>query len=254
MGTLLNAIKRLANIDTSAADTLRTAEVTPRLPLLNGSNEMVGSAPLSSVAMFDGVFVYYFSSSADASKRYPRLIKPENWKASLGTPVGVVLTSGGKSLVIALDEATLKWSSADTTGTHPTYITSLALSAADFDGKANTALSAAYSQCAGSEYAPYFCTHYEKKNSDGGAEKGLLAGEWWLPSHGELILIYANMNKVNYALSVCGGTPLPAAGHWSSTELSSTYAWGVNVSNGSVHNHTKSSSSYHVRPVAALKR
>ena len=54
----------------------------------------------------------------------------------------------------------------------------------------------------------------------------LTAGKWWLPSLGEMFMIYANMTKINYALSlITGATQLVEDWYWTSTENSGTSAW-----------------------------
>jgi len=61
----------------------------------------------------------------------------------------------------------------------------------------------------------------------------------WIPSLGELALIFRNKKRVNEALRYVGGTELPNSWHWSSTELSATYAWYLGFSNGSLNGNVK---------------
>ena len=66
-------------------------------------------------------------------------------------------------------------------------------------------------------------------------------------------MIYANMRKINYALSLINGaTQLAETWYWSSTEYSATHAWGLNLSNGSAYCLTKASYQGRVRPVSAF--
>ena len=78
-----------------------------------------------------------------------------------------------------------------------------------------------------------------------------LADDEWIPSLGELAIIFKNKKKINEALAYVGGDELVDNWHWSSTENNATYAWYVNFSNGSVGNAYKYTS-YVVRPVCAF--
>ena len=78
---------------------------------------------------------------------------------------------------------------------------------------------------------------------------------WWLPSLGELFCIYANMRKINYALSLINGaTQLAETWYWSSTEYSAAHAWFLNLGNGNADGSTKASNKTGVRPVSAFLR
>ena len=81
----------------------------------------------------------------------------------------------------------------------------------------------------------------------------MTAGKWWLPSLGEMMMIYANMTKVNYALSLINGADqLQENWYWTSTEYSATGAWGLRLSNGYVNSITKASNTLRVRAVSAF--
>jgi hypothetical protein len=69
-----------------------------------------------------------------------------------------------------------------------------------------------------------------------------------------LLMIYAHMNQINYALSlITGATPLQRTWYWSSSEGSATNAWYLGLNDGPLHNwNTKSKYKYHVRPVSAF--
>ncbi len=85
--------------------------------------------------------------------------------------------------------------------------------------------------------------------------QGLTAGRWWLPSPGELMMIYANMRKINYALSLINGaTQLAEAVYWSSTESSATNAWHLGLDNGNANGSPKAATQRQVRPVSAFLR
>lgn len=199
-------------------------------------------------AMNDGVFIMFHRNSDN----YPLMAKPHKWasyQSSGEIADGVVVVEGGKIMVVAPTEALLYWSSADVSGGGKT--TSDRLTALDdWTGKASTAAQITHAECSSASYAPGYCAQYSRVNANG---KGLTAGRWWLPSLGELMMIYANMTKINYALSLINGaTQLAETTYWISTESSSTYAWILFFLNGAASNGTKAASQYRVRAVSAF--
>ena len=95
-----------------------------------------------------------------------------------------------------------------------------------------------------------WCNAYERINAGG---KGLKAGAWWLPSLGELYLMFANYTKINYALSkISGATLLSRQPYWSCTEHSAQHAWFLYFRDGSQGTYDKSSYQCRVRPVSAF--
>lgn len=125
----------------------------------------------------------------------------------------------------------------------------------DWNGKANTAATIKASKADAitntAQYAPGYCNLYSRANANG---KGLTAGKWWLPSLGEMFMIYANMTKINYALSlITGATQLVGDWYWTSTEDSAPNAWGLNLYDGGTRNWlTKASDTLRVRAVSAF--
>ncbi|MCI1778775.1 MAG: DUF1566 domain-containing protein [Bacteroidales bacterium] len=202
-------------------------------------------------AISDGVFIMYHLKQND----YPYMIKPENWTSKQNggeLAEGVVVVEGGKILVVAPTEADsggLLWSSAAVSAGGVT--TSNRLTAMDdWAGKTNTAAQITHSECNTESYAPGFCAAYSRTNANG---QGLTAGKWWLPSLGEMLMIYANMRKINYALSfINGATPLAEAYYWTSTEYSATTAWRLGLNDGYVNYTNKAPNHYRVRAVSAF--
>jgi len=196
----------------------------------------------------DGVFIMTHRKSDD----YPIMYKPHKWTAqqSAGEVAdGVVIVEGGKILVVAPTDEAMHWSSAAVSGGGTT--TSDRVTAMnDWNGKTNTAAQITHAECSSNAYAPGFCHQYSRVNANG---KGLTAGKWWLPSLGEMMMIYANMTKINYALSlISGATPLQETAYWTSTEGSAANAWGLYLSSGFAGSHTKASNALRVRPVSAF--
>ena len=196
----------------------------------------------------DGVFIMTHRKSDD----YPIMYKPHKWTAqqSAGEVAdGVVIVEGGKILVVAPTDEAMHWSSAAVSG-GGTTTTDRVTAMNDWNGKANTAAQITHAECSSNAYAPGYCANYSRVNANG---KGLTAGKWWLPSLGEMMMIYANMAKINYALSlISGATPLQETAYWTSTELSAPYAWHLGLGYGLASRNTKASGTLRVRPVSAF--
>ena len=219
------------------------------ISLANLKAAMMGGLDLN--ALEDGIFVMFHRKSDD----FPLMVKPHKWtsyQTSGEIAEGVVVVEGGKVLVVAPTESTttLLWSSAAVSG-GGTTTTDRVTAMNDWNGKANTAAQITHSEASGTGYAPGFCHAYSRVNANG---NGLTAGKWWLPSMGEMMMIYANMKKINYALSlIAGATQLSEVGYWTSTECSASIAWGLNLGTGNVSNlATKATTRILVRPVSAF--
>ena len=219
-----------------------------KVTLANLKASLLGGLNLN--AMNDGVFIMFHRKSDD----YPLAVKPDKWASYQNSgeiAEGVMIVEGGKILVVAPTEATLYWSSAAVSaGGKTTTDRETALN--DWTGKTSTAAQITHNECKTESYAPGFCASYERVNANG---QGLTAGKWWLPSLGELMMIYANMRKINYALSLINGaTQLAETWYWSSTEYSATYAWRLNLNLGYAYGYTKATLQGRVRPVSAFLR
>lgn len=212
---------------------------------------MIEAINANSLQMYDGVFIMYHRKSDN----FPLAVRVSDWPAlqSAGQIAdGVLLVEGGKHVVVAPTEASnvLPWSSKPTKVTNSdgsvsskgdgvqisgvTTTDDRLTAFADFTGKANTAAIIKASTTTNitntADYAPGFCNKYSRANANG---KGLLAGTWWLPSLAELTLIWANFDKINYALSkISGATQLQKTWYWSSTQGSAVNAWSLYLSDG----------------------
>ena len=240
--------------------TVTTVNTSQYIPLSDGSGNvtkitlanlkasLLGGLNLN--AMNDGVFIMFHRKSDD----YPLAVKPDKWASYQNSgeiAEGVMVVEGGKILVVAPTEATLYWSSAAVSaGGKTTTDRETALN--DWTGKTSTAAQITHNECKTESYAPGFCASYERVNANG---QGLTAGKWWLPSLGELMMIYANMRKINYALSLINGaTQLAETWYWSSTEYSATNAWGLYLNLGGAYGTAKATNQNRVRPVSAFLR
>lgn len=250
----------------SEQTTVTTVSTTQKFPMTdeNGKVTLISLANLKTAllsgmnlnSMMDGVFIMYHRKSDN----FPLMVKPHKWaslQSSGEIADGVAVVEGGKILIVAPTEAstTLTWSSAAISG-GGTTTTDRVTAMADWNGKANTASQISKSSTSAetntASYAPGFCNLYSRENANG---QGLTAGKWWLPSLGEMFMIYANMTKINYALSlISGATQLVETAYWTSTESSATGAWLLNLSDGSANGGTKASNTYRVRAVSAFIR
>lgn len=238
--------EKFAKVDANGKVTL--------IDLANLKTAVLGGLNLD--GMMDGVFIMCHRKGDDL----PIMVKPHKWKnlQNAGEIAdGVVVVEGGKVLVVApteADSAGITWSSAAVSGGATTtydYVTAMN----DWNGKANTASIISKSTSAAvtntSAYAPGFCNLYSRVNANG---KGLTAGKWWLPSVGEMAMIYANMTKINYCLSlISGATQLLNNWYWTSTESREAEACGLGLNDGNLVTWcAKASGKGRVRPVSAF--
>ena len=257
------AVKKTKKLSGQA--TVTTINTDQKIPVTdaNGKVTLISLANLKTAllagmnlnGLYDGIFIMYHRKSDD----YPLMVKPHKWTSLQNSGEiadGVVVVEGGKILVVAPTESTSKltWSSAAISG-GGTTTTDRVAAMNDWNGKANTAATIKASKADAitntAQYAPGYCNLYSRANANG---KGLTAGKWWLPSLGEMFMIYANMTKINYALSlITGATQLVEDWYWTSTEGSATNAWHLRLSDGSTGNwYTKASGTLRVRAVSAF--
>ena len=97
--------------------------------------------------------------------------------------------------------------------------------------------------------AAYYCKTYNKGNRS-----------WYLPSSGELRLIYRHLDEIQNALETVGGQKLITTWdegvpvYWSSTEGSAALAWDLYLTNGGIHWDFKVSDIGKVRPVSNFRK
>ena len=204
--------------------------------------------------IYSDVAILYYGNS-DNVLRLAKVDKWESLEAGGEIAQGVVIFSGREQLVIAPNgSGRIPWSSERKSAPGATQTTSRRTAINDWEGESNTAaiISASASDFITDTiyYAPGYCNLYARANTAG---NGMTAGKWWLPSSGELILMRAHLEKINYALSkISGANPIPLDSHWSSTQHSAKHAWYQYMSTGGLYSHYKNTS-YHARPVSALQ-
>lgn len=235
---------------------ITTMESTDRIPIIdsNGKFERISSANFAAtnkLCSIDDVMDNVFIMCHRKRDNYPVAFRPSQWTAEQNNgevATGVLLIDGGRKLVIAPTETSLYWWSSNSAGGATTTGDRM-VAQEDYNGKSNTSK---IITTLGSDtgYAPGYCYGYSRVNANG---VGLKAGTWWLPSLGELFLMWANFTKINYALSkISGATPLQQNWYWSSTELSVTHAWILGFSVGDQGHGTKATGQARVRAVSAF--
>lgn len=228
---------------------LATENATGKNYRMSAANLKTELGSISIDDVMDNVFIMCHRSSDS----YPVCYRPSEWatrEAAGNVATGVLLIDGGRKLVIAPQEKTSTWSTCQvvcgTASSDRLAVQEL------YNGKENCAkiLTNTTLAAEGDASAVGWCNAYERINAGG---KGLKAGAWWLPSLGELYLMFANYTKINYALSkISGATLLSKNPYWSCTEYSATIAWLLDFTNGFQGYNTKSSAQYRVRPVSAF--
>lgn len=199
----------------------------------------------------DVKIVYHTKTSS-----VPQMYTTEGWKLFSSqndvTADGVFLSCGGKNIIIAKDQYNLKWSSSDVL-TNSSLSRRLAL--LDFDGLMNTykiVNNATLSGDSTSSYGAKKCNSYTTENSAG---FGILAGSWYLPSAGEMMMILANSPKLNKALNEIGGTEIDRYSdkrYMTSTEVSSFYYHAISSTYKVMYQPRKSTEYCWVLPIAQI--
>ena len=155
--------------------------------------------------------------------------------------VGILLIEDDHKIVVATEDApeNLTWSNGYRLINQP--VDEFEDAESDFNGEY-------YCQKLDSPDFPaaYYCKTYNK----GGRS-------WYLPSSGELWLIYNHLEEIQNALSIVGGQKFDTnwdegvPEYWSSTENRDTSAWYLSLSGGILGNWSgKVSNSDKVRPVS----
>ena len=184
-----------------------------------------------------------------------------------GTAIGVVFYDDGNTTkIVALKDINasgqassaihLYWSTSSSNSNYTydvdglTNYTDENTAIKDMDGKSNTQKILSYIKSKGytaqaatatSKYAPSVCAN--------GSICG--AGEWYLPSLGELETLYNNKSTIDSNLGSAGGTAISSSYYWSSTECSLSDAWYVHFNSGYRGTYRKYDGHY-VRPVLAF--
>ena len=172
----------------------------------------------------DGVYLLYRD---DDGKEWCELFDQTNDKTDA---VGVAFKFGAVSLRLYDKDLTdCKMTTKKDAKGDEYYITSYAKAAHDFNGKRWT----------------------ELLLERGLSFKDKLQEGWWIPSVGELYVMYMMKTYINDALEYIGQPPLKDTWYWSSTEYSATDAWYLNFGDGYFGGYYKTGE-LSVRPVSAF--
>ena len=159
--------------------------------------------------------------------------------------VGVLVVEDDHKIVVATEDApeNLTWSNERGLINEP--VDNLKDAESDFNGEI-------YCRRLDSPDFPaaYYCKTYNKGNRD-----------WYLPSSGELWLIYTHLEEIQNALSIVGGQKFVTTWdegdpvYWSSTEGTVSDAWNLSLEDGYIYYWTyKVSGIFKVRPVSKFKK
>ena len=180
-------------------------------------------------ALADGVYIVTKDGRADKFTGTNLILDCDN------PVIGIGVKQGDRGVIVALkdvadgDDVTLttRKDTTDYDGYIPEYIDAVA----DWNGEANTA-------------------HLREIGLNPAIA---LNDDEYIPSVGEMYLIYTHRREINAALRHVGGMEIADAWYWTSTENSATYAWTLYLSNGHLSTWgPKASGRGRVRPVSAF--
>ena len=168
----------------------------------------------------------------------------EGWNPKFNKGVvGVLLIEDDHKIVVALEDATEKLTWSEKHGLINQPVDELEDAESDFNGEYY------YQKLDSPDFpAAYYCLNYKKGNR-----------KWYLPSSGELWLIYRHLEEVQTALSIVGGQKFITTWdkdvpvYWSSTEFGATRAWRLYLSHGGLDWGIKVSNSGKVRPISKFQ-
>ncbi len=180
------------------------------------------------VTLADGVYIVTKDGRADKFTGTNLILDCDNPVIGIGVKLGdravvVALTdaAGGKDVTLPANDDTT-----DYDGYIPEYIDAVA----DWNGKTNT-------------------DHLREIGLNPAIN--LKDGEY-IPSVGEMYLIYTHRKEINAALRHVGGQEIPGEWYWTSTEFSAANAWHLGLSDGALGWDAKASGKGRVRPVSAF--
>lgn len=176
----------------------------------------------------DGVYIVTKDGRADKFTGTNLILDCDN------PVIGIGVKQGDRAVLVALTDAadgkdvtlTAHEDNTDYDGYIPEYIDAVA----DWNGKTNT-------------------DHLREIGLNPAIQ--LKDGEY-IPSVGEMYLIYTHRKEINAALRHVGGKEIPGIWYWTSTEGSAASAWNLGLSYGYLYWNTKASYKLRVRPVSAF--
>ena len=218
-------------------------------------NDMVDLMNKNLTALGDGVFI-----GKQQKEKWGPYMKMEQWNTSnIGIAQAdadaIVIQYGGYRLGIALDEVIRQWGSSTTVQVNSNQDQN------SYDGKARTAAimaNAAFSADSPDTYAVAYAYAYSKGHTgDSGGDSTIAAKSWWLPTMGDLALIYDHYNTINLAIARINAagkqqaTPLSRADYWSCVEGGASSARYLTFGIG-LRGYNSRGNQNRVRPVTAF--
>lgn len=242
MGTFKDSLKKWFYTQGTTA-----ATATSRIPLLDASGNPIGSDTPDNLFKKQPLFTANVGVAVYEAN-YIRFFQPDMALSKASLAVGVWIQEGGKLIIVAKDQQeSTQWATSNVSGGTTTKKREAAI--ADMDGRANT--STIITTLGDNAPAAKFCHEYYPSNVDA-ANVSVGAGRWWLPSAGELWMIWSHFIEVNRILTQIGGMALNQY-QWysSSTEGTDALAWHLHFSSGFFYNSNKTNANS-VRPVTAF--
>lgn len=241
MGTFKDSLKKWFYTQGTTA-----ATATSRIPLLDASGNPIGSDTPDNLFKKQPLLTANVGV-ATLELNYLRFYQPDLASYKTSNAVGVWIQEGGKLIIVAKDQqASTKWATSNVSGGTTQKGRESAI--ADMNGRANT--STIIATLGDNAHAAKFCREYYPSNVAANCSVG--AGYWWLPSAGELWMIWSHFIEVNHILAQIGGMALNKdQWYFSSTEGSAALAWSLHFSSGYFYNINKTGD-YSVRPVSAF--
>jgi len=243
MGTFKDSLKKWFYTQGTTA-----AAATSRIPLLDASGNPIGSDTPDNLFKKQPLFTANVGVAVYESN-YLRFRQADEAASKASVAVGVWICECGKLIIVAKDQqASTKWATSNVTGGNTAKGREAAI--ADMAGRTNT--STIITTLGENAPAAKYCNEYYPSNVDS-ANAFVGAGRWWLPSAGELWMIWSHLLEVNRILAQIGGTALNRSErYWSSTEYSATGAWSLYFGDGSFDYNFGKTGEFSVRPVSAF--
>ena len=197
------------------------------------NNELISKSDTAFVP--DGVYILHDTLGVKSVEGW-------NPKNNYGV-VGILVVEGEHKIVVALEESpeNLTWSN-EYRRLINQPVDKLEDAKSDFNGEI---------YCRRLETPDFPAAYYCKTYNKGGIN-------WYLPSSGELWMIYNHLDEIQNALSIVGGQKFITTWdedvfpvYWSSTEFSATRAWRLQLFDAHLYGWTsKVSGIFKVRPVS----
>jgi hypothetical protein len=223
MGTFKDSLKKWFYTQGTTA-----AATTSRIPLLDASGNPIGSDTPDNLFKKQPLFTANVGVAVYESD-FLCFRQPDEALSRASSAVGVWIQECGKLIIVAKDQQeSTKWATSSVSG--GTTAKGREGAIADMGGRANT--STIITTLGDNAPAAKFCHEYYPSNVDA-ANAFVGAGRWWLPSAGELWMIWSHLFEVNRILTQIGGTAFNRTKeYWSSTEDSAPDAWKLGFGNG----------------------